>query len=191
MVNKGNLFPFPIFIHFISFSIFLESFKSVLSMFVEDPNVIYLGYVLGLVGMFGIGFEFMALKIPNFLKNLKKETLRDILLGFINSWQFGFLLMFIATNFLSGIIGDLVFFLGLGIAIPDLPKRFRRYWKYIIAIIMLSGVMPSWLVEFFRTLQPEGNGGEGVQGDKEVDIERSEDTVEVEWKEPDYLRGGG
>jgi len=150
-------------------------------MIVEIPEIQTLAYYLGLLALFGIGFEFIALKFPTFIKSLNKEALRDILLAFLNSWQFGFLLMFIAALFVSGILGDLLFFLGLGIAIPDLPKRFRRYYKYILLIIALSGILPPWLESFFRNLSGEASTNEG-----NTDTGAEKD---IEWGEPDYWGG--
>ena len=151
-------------------------------MLVETPIVGELGYYLGLLGAFGIGFEFLALKIPQFRMDLR-HLVDDIVLSFLSSWQLGFLLIFAATQFLTGWKADMLFFLGLGIAIPDLPTRFKRYWRYLAIIASLAGVLPPWLVAFLQKL-PEPK-------EEKQDTEKKEDSnkkEEVEWSEPEYVK---
>jgi len=155
-------------------------------MITELSQIQLLGYYLGLLGFFGIGLEFVALKVPEFLNEIKEKglsaSLVDMLISFFNSWQFGFILIFIATQFITGVIGDIIFFLGLGIAIPDIPPRFRRYWKYIILVVSLSGILPSWLVKFLESL------GSGQKQESEESGESTEESEEeVAWEEPKYV----
>jgi len=156
-------------------------------MLVENPTVCLLGYYLGLLGMFGIGFEFVALKIPDFINSLGRKKLLEILIAFLNSWQLGFLLIFVATQYLGGVLGDMLFFLGLGIAIPDIPARFRRYWKYLIAIISLAGVLPGWLADFLATLEAGKSVGEVVKEIEEKVKEERREEEEIKWEEPKYV----
>jgi len=158
-------------------------------MITELSQIQLLGYYLGLLGFFGIGFEFVALKIPEFLNEIKEKgllaSILDTLISFINSWQFGFILIFIATQFITGVLGDILFFLGLGIAIPDIPPRFRRYWKYIILVVSLSGILPSWLVKFLESLG-SGQKQESEESGESTETEE-EGEEEIKWEEPKYV----
>jgi len=158
-------------------------------MITELSQIQLLGYYLGLLGFFGIGLEFVALKVPEFLNEIKEKglsaSLVDMLISFFNSWQFGFILIFIATQFITGVLGDIIFFLGLGIAIPDIPPRFRRYWKYIVLVVSLSGILPSWLVKFLESLgSSEKPKSEESRESTETEEEGEE---EIKWEEPKYV----
>lgn len=153
-------------------------------MVVENPIILEAAYYLGLLAMFGIGFEFIALKVPDFRSDLR-GALDDIFFGFLSSWQLGFLLMFIAARYVGGVAGDLLFFLGFGIAIPDLPTKFKRYWKYLVLVLSLSGMLPQWLIAFLTRL-PERSEKSG-EGEEEAEEEAGQEET-VEWGEPTYVR---
>ena len=148
-------------------------------------NLQLLGYYLGIIAVLGIGWEFVALKVPTFVEQFSKEKLKEIILAFFNSWQFGFLLVFIATNYLGGVIADLVLALGLGIALPDVPPKFKKYWKYVVIIVSLAGILPPWLTGFLQSLGDKKEQKE-EKGEKK---EEEKGEEEIEWGEPDYVSG--
>lgn len=156
------------------------------------------GYVMLLMASFGVGIEFFATKIPTF-----RISLREFVVGIITSWQLGFIVSSLGTllyhyGVIPAIIGDVLFFLGLGIALPDLPRAFKKYWKYILAVLALTQALPAWLVEFFggieairKTLEKGVEEAKKLENATQENIYSKEDNTTIEWKEPDYLGGSG
>ena len=141
-------------------------------MFVE--GLYYAGYYMFLAAAFGLGLEFIALK-------LGKEPGKYVLIALLNSWEFGFIISAIAVIFLEFLpiyIRDFMFFLGLGIALPDVPVALKKYWKYIVAIATLLKLpFPSWVIAFLDELYK-------LRESKEEEEPEGENA---EWREPSYV----
>jgi|Deesub1362B_J571_1020462.scaffolds.fasta_scaffold00060_91 hypothetical protein len=107
-----------------------------------DPTLILV--ILGLSSGLVLGRSFKKIdfeikKTQKFMKSSKfKQYLISAALNSIHHFQFGLALMYFAYRF-HGSIGDdgftLMYSFGFGLVVddaPDLPRRFRKYFSYLI-----------------------------------------------------------
>ena len=152
-------------------------------MFVE--GLYYAGYYMLMASAFGLGLEFIAIK-------LGKTPDRGIVRAFLSSWELGFLIsaIFVLFDFAPIYVRDFMFFLGLGIALPDVPVALKKYWKYIVAIATLLKLpFPSWVIAFLDELyklRESKPSGEKEEAEPEEEVSCGEENIE--WGEPEYVK---